>query len=176
MRPLDISYGQPALDYLADNEKVENAAKMPFYLYGHPVEIANRLIEKSQDKGFKFEKYPLIAFRMDVPEPVRGGLSMYRCNIAFLAKTDRNYNSEERIEKVVKPILVPLYERFLKGLVSVNLFTWEGDSRRPDHDPIIRLYWGEIQKNGNAAHTFNDPLDAIEITIELYRSKNCKRQ
>lgn len=177
MRGVDISYGQPMLDYIDQYNTPANAPLMPYYMYGHRLEIANRLLEKSQDSVYMYQKYPLIALRMDVPEDSDDGLNHYKLNIAIVTLTEKNWNAEERMTNVIKPVLAPLYDRFIRELGNVGLFTWEGDSRKPPHTAIIRPYWGTAQKEGNAANIFNDPLDAIEIVnLELIRSKNCKRQ
>lgn len=176
MRPIDLSYGQPMLDYLAARTTTEeNKALMPFYMYGHRLEIANRLLEKTDDPVYKYQKYPLIALRMDIPEwyePDR--ILHYKLNLVIVAFTDQKWNAEQRMANVIKPVLAPLYERFIRELGNVGLFSWEGDSRRPPHTMIIRPFWGTSGPEGNAKYIFNDPLDAIEIIdLEIYRSKKC---
>lgn len=174
MRPIDISYGQPMLDYLDQYGRPEDLALMPFYMYGHRLEISNRLLEKDKDRVYKYQKYPLIALRMDIPEPYIGGMYNYRLNIAILTLTEKEYNAEQRMTNVIKPVLAPLYDRFVKELWHVGLFTWTGDQRIPPHTPIIRPYWGTAQAEGNVKHIFNDPLDAIElINLEIKSTKKC---
>jgi hypothetical protein len=178
MRPVTAqSYGQPFIDYLTEYGTPANAAQMPYYMPGHPLEIANRLLEKDQDSVYKYQKYPLIALRMDIPEPYReGGFYEYELNVAIIAFTERNWNYEERLERVIKPVLAPLYDRFLKELWNVGGFVWEGDARRPPHVPIIRPFWGteEGTKMGNAKSIINDPLDAIEIkNLKIKKSIKC---
>lgn len=161
MRPIGIGYGQPMLDYLTLVGSTD-LANMPYFMAGHPVEISNRLLDKN-NKGQEYKKYPLIALKMDIEESFDEGLVDYNLNIAIFCYTDKNWNAEERIENVFKPVLAPLYDEFIKQLNYSGLFQWEGDSRVPPHKRILRPYWGNSQKNGNTEHMFSDPLDAIEI-------------
>lgn len=137
--------------------------ELPYYMFGHRLEISNRLLEKNQDKVFKYKKYPLIALRMDFPERVYEGLWHFDLNIAILAFTDKNYNAEERYENVFKPILYPLYRTFLEKIKHSGLFMWPGDQSVAPHTKIDRPYWGIEEKEKNSKYIFNDPLDAIEI-------------
>lgn len=144
----------------------------PYYLYGHRRDINNRLVKKDKDKVFKYQKYPLIALRLPIPEDhSNDGIVSVSLNIAILAFTDRNYKSEERYENVIKPVLEPLYDQFLAALESTGIFTFEGEI--PEHTKIDRLYWGIEQSEGNVRNIFTDPLDAIElIDLELNFVKN----
>lgn len=148
----------------------DGSGGQPYYLYGHRIEIANRLLEKDKDIYFKDQKYPLIALRMDIPEQVDGDVIHYTLNIAILAKTEKNYHSEERYEKVVVPILLPLYEEFMKRLRYAGIFMWTGNLKNPPHTKIDRLFWGITSSEGNTKYIFNDPLDGIEI-VDLKLTK-----
>jgi len=173
MRPIDSSYGTDMTDYISSIGQNANLPLMPYYIYGHRLEIANRLKEKDQDKVFKYQKYPLIALRMDIQEVVTKGIIDVTLNLAILSFTERKYNAEERYENVFKPILYPLYNRFMDELFKSGLFFWQNDSKTPDHTKIDRPYWGTEGNEGNVKHIFNDPLDAIEI-LNLKISKNFK--
>lgn len=176
MRPLDVSYGQPMVDYLNEFCKAEFASEMPFYIPGHRLEIVNRLLEKDKDPVFKYQKYPLIALRLDTIEDPHSGMNHYNLNIAILTYTDQNWNYEQRLERIFKPVLAPIYDRFIIELVNADLFTWEGDQRKPPHRPVLRPYWGTAQRNaeGNEKHIFSDPIDAIEIlNLEINAPNRC---
>lgn len=148
---------------------------VPFYMYGHRLEIANRLLLKDKDKDEKNRKYPLIALRLDIAERVEGDMLHYRLNLAILAFTKMNYNAEQRYEFVFKPILYPLYEGFLNALKTAHIFTWPSQYREPKHTKIDRPYYGVSELERNVKHIFNDPLDGIEIVdLEISkRKKNC---
>src|SRR5215217_455550 len=118
MRPInEAQYGAAAMQYLQNYAKVSNAAEMPYYMPGHPMEIAGRIEQKNQDTIFKHQKYPLIALKLDTLEPYEsGGFYEYDLNLAIIAYTEKNWNYEQRLQNVFKPILQPLYERFIKEL------------------------------------------------------------
>jgi hypothetical protein len=136
----------------------------PYYMYGHRVEINERLLKKNDDKVFKYQKYPLIALRWETPEDVSNGMVDYNLNIVFLYSTEKKNTAEQRHENVIKPILTPLYEQFLIELKRSGLFQWEGDQKTPPHTKLDRPYLGVSQENGNIKNIFSDPLDGIEIT------------
>lgn len=144
------------------------------YMYGHRVEIAKRLSKKNQAK----EKYPLIALRLDTPENFYGGVYHYRLNILIVQLTKQTSIAEERYTTIFKPLLYPLYERFMNSL-QVAGFSWDKSlntgSIWPQHVKVDRPYWGVEQYEGNVKNIFADPLDAIEI-IDLevnQRLKTC---
>lgn len=149
-------------------------AGMPFYLYGHRVEIGNRLKEKDLQAAYKYKKYPLVALRLDTAEKNDRGVIDYTLNIALIMQTDENWNAEERYANVFKPVLYPMYESFLKQLKNVGLFMWDSGQDRPKHTKIDRPFWGIEGKEGNEGNIFDDPLDAIEIiNLEITQNYKC---
>lgn len=159
-----------AVNYIVDDiELVCNGVRTtldldndaPYYMYGHFLEIANRLKEKDQDKVYKYQKYPLIALRMDIPETHRGDMVDYSLNIAIVGFTDKNYNAQERYTNVIKPVLSPIYEALMDELK--HHFVWTNNRYRPEHVKIDRPFWGTTNPNWNSKYIFSDPLDAIEI-------------
>ena len=178
MRPIGIKYGKPMVEYMAriNNPSTTfdetfdytyqnaNMLMMPFYMYGHRAEIAKRLLDKEKDKVYKFQKYPLIALRMDIQELVSKGIWSYTLNIAILNFTDKKWNAEERMVNIFKPVLYPIYERFMEELRNSDRFFWPGNQDYPEHTVILRPFWGTENQEGNVKNIFNDPIDAIEIT------------
>lgn len=189
MRPIDLSYGKPMIEYMysignpgSTFDKTfdytfqdKNMVLMPFFMAGHRMEISKRLTDKDKDKVFKYQKYPLIALRMDIQESVAKGIWSYSLNIAILNYADRKLNAEERMEKVFKPVLYPIYERFMEELRNSTKFFWSGNQDYPEHTVILRPFWGTENQEGNVKNIFNDPLDGIEIVnLKLnQRVKNC---
>lgn len=148
----------------------------PFYMYGHRLEISNRLLEMENDIVYKYKKYPLIALRMPFDEKRENGMITYSSiNIAILDFTKENWNAEERYANTFKPILYPLYEAFKKALKNSGLFMWAGDQTEPPHTKRDMLFYGEFLREGNVKYIFNDPLDAVEITNLTLKQKikNC---
>lgn len=154
-----------------------NTNGAPFYLYGHRQEISNRLTQKNIDPIKKKQRYPLIALKMDIAETVRGDVHDFRLNLVIATISDIGSNAEQRMEKTFKPILYPLYSRFLLQFGNAGKFFWDGqlDQQYPPHVKIDRPFWGTEGKEGNIKNIFNDPVDAIEI-VDLnfsMREINC---
>jgi hypothetical protein len=150
--------------------------EIPFYRYGHRVEIAALLDQ--QNRGTitqKVQKYPLIALRLDTEETISAGIIHFNLNIAIVECTEKNYDASQRYENVYKPVLYPLYERFMEALKQSGLFFWENMSQYPPHTKVDRLYYGTLGSEGNQKRVFQDPLDAIEIlNLKINQTlKNC---
>lgn len=146
------------------NDNVTFAGKeLPFYFYGHPLEINTRLTEKNKDKEEKHLKYPAIFLKLDTVEDVDGKMIHYKLNLAIVNETKRNYNAEQRLDNVFIPILNRLYEAFFKSLRDCGKFTWETFGDMPKHKKIDRYFYGTQGQNKNNENYFSDPLDAIEI-------------
>lgn len=138
----------------------------PYYLYGHRLDISNRLDRMGQDKVNKYRKYPLIALRMDIDEEIIGDVTRLNLNIALMKKTSKQWSTVERYQNNFKQSLIPLYELFMDTLRDSGLFMWEGEIERAPHTRIIRPYWGTVSSppsEGSDKNVFTDPLDAIEI-------------
>lgn len=150
------------------------SAGMPYYIYGHRLEIANRLTEMEQDNIRKYKKYPLVALRLDVKEKNDRGVIDFNLNIALIMLTDENWMAEERYQKVFKTVLYPIYESFLLQLKLAGLFMWDQSQDNPKHDKSDRPYWGIPESERNVKDIFNDPLDAIELeNLQLTQNYKC---
>lgn len=157
---------------VVDEVRALSGGVVPYYLYGHRKEIANKLLAKDKNKMYTYQRYPVIALRMDFSEDKSDGLIKLNLNIGILMFTDMNYDAEKRYTNVIKPVLYPLYEKFLEALDSTGLFTWPGDLGVPQHTKIDRPYWGVEESEGNVRNIFNDPIDAIEILNLRINSAN----
>jgi len=147
----------------------------PFYMYGHRLEIANRLLEKDMDSVYKYQKYPLIALRMDFPETHNAGqLVEYTLNIAFLMFTQMGYDTPQRYENVIRPILYPLVDIFFEKLVESGLFTWTDTTILPPCIKYDRPFYGTAGLESNEKYIFNDNLDAVELVDLKIRSSNAE--
>lgn len=158
---------------MRDFQQIEGA---PFYFFGSRLEISNRLIAMDKDPINKSKKYPLIMLRLDVPELVSDGVVTYTLNIVMAAPTKKTYIAEQRMENVIRPVLMPMYESFFAELKKCRLFMWPyglGQGEKPKHTRIVRPFWGVTGPEGNQRYIFNDPLDAIEIfNLEVKQDLN----
>ena len=177
MRPIDSSYGQAMLDYMAEFHPETDLEEAPFFMFGHRREINARLLEMDKDRVYQYQKYPLIALRMDFPEEVSGIDISYTLNVAILAFTQRDFRAPERMERVFKPVLAPLYERFMQEIRNSGFFMWPVtlDQNKPPHTRILRPFFGTEGSEGTEKQIFTDPLDAIELlNLQLnLKEKTC---
>jgi hypothetical protein len=149
------------------------AKEIPYYKYGHRVEISRILDEMNRNPTQQNKKYPLVALRLDTTEEISNGIWHFNLNIAIVNYTKQEYNAAQRYDQVFKPVLYPLYLRFLEALKQSGLFFWPGDQAFPPHKKIDRLFWGTTGAEGNIKKIFNDPLDAIEL-IDLKLNQELK--
>lgn len=150
------------------------------YMYGHRAEIADRLRAMTKDAVNKDKKYPLVALRMDIPEQLQDGVYQYILNVALITFTDKKYNAVERMTRIFKPKLYPLYYDFMRALKVSGLFMWPNGQEFPEHVKIDRPFWGvgftdnnSGSQPGSTAQLFDDPVDAIEI-VNLKLNKRFK--
>lgn len=153
-------------------------ALAPYYLFGHPMEISNILLEKDGNvEPYRYQKYPLITLFTDINikfgEPKVYG-ELKGLNITIIASSDAGYSTKERYDNVIKPTLIPLYNSFIKKIQKSRYFI--GTTPNLNHSVKERPFWGSTSKYGNVANMFNDPLDALElsdITMKLKRGNTC---
>jgi hypothetical protein len=133
-----------------------------YYLYGHPVEIVQRLQEMSNSKTSKQKKFPLIALFTDIPINVEneGFQGKAILHIIIATTTEPNYTAPQRLEKTFKPILYPIRDLFLSSFQKHRQFTFEEGMKYTTTD---RYYWGKQGLYGNDGNMFNDHIDAIEL-------------
>jgi len=146
----------------------------PYYMYGHRLEISNRLSELSQRPKGQLKKYPLIALNtMSINPIVRGNVWDFNLNIVIGINVDLNWSSEKREAEIFKTILLPLYDSFKSAFSNSGLgFMWDGKLSQlfPPHTPMIKYFWGIENKEGAMKNIFNEPMCAIEI-VDLKFSK-----
>jgi hypothetical protein len=146
----------------------------PHYLYGHPHEVNQRLIERT---NAALEKYPLVYLLLDYDWDVFDGMTHFNANLILLEYSDHNYTSVQRTENVFRPKLLPLYGRFFKALRKVG-FAWKGAQDYPPHKGVVMPFYGTKiagQQSSNKENIFTDPLDAIGIFgLKInYRNSKC---
>ena len=132
------------------------------FMAGHPLEISNRLLERSKNDVFKFKKYPLIALFQDIieskgKEPGIDSESTF--NLIIARSTSSKFIADQRYESNFKPFLNPIYDEFLNQIYLSGKFQVKSKDLI-SHTKIDRLFWGSEKANANV---FNDYIDCIEI-------------
>jgi len=144
----------------------------PYFIFGHPVEIAKRLSLKDQNAVDKFRKFPLIALLTDITESHDlPQLKDYVVNFTaiIVTNTNKNYKSVERYTNVFKPVLYPIYEKLIQKMEESSYIHFKGNVT---HNKIDRLFWGAEAVNGNTGLIFNQYLDAIQLNFTNVRIVN----
>lgn len=128
---------------------------VPYYYYGHPLEIVNTLMEKDSSDTWRLKKYPAIFLFHDFEETRDNFQSETELRIIIVTDTKAEWKAADRYTNVFVPTLLPLYERFIYELGKVANLTFSGE-----HKMKIYPFWGS-EANANVA---NDCADAIEIS------------
>jgi hypothetical protein len=128
--------------------------------FGNYIEIANKLSKKNRNN----QKYPLFALILDVKEnkldePI---FMAYDFKLIIAYNTDDDYTSQQRRDNIFKPILQPLYRKFINELLLNKDSYFRFQNLYIDHSKYDRYYLGSENPNQNQ---FNDFVDAIELDI-----------
>jgi len=135
--------------------------KRPFYEYGHPIEIFNKLSKKSKSENYKYDKYPLIALYQDFQENNDSGrTTVTGLTIVIITQTDVNFEAPNRYTNTFIPTLLPLYELLMK---HIRYSKYVSSDDKYAHTKWDRLYYGKSDEYGNSGNIGNDALDAIVI-------------
>lgn len=131
------------------------------YLYGHYNDVRERLGQYGKTE--KNSRYPLIVLFEDfrIVNRVLGLTGIADVKIIILHTSSKDFTREQRESLVFKPILVPIYDEFLKQLKLSGHFMQYGPFR---HNRIDRPHWGDPVLYGNNGYLLNDILDGIELS------------
>lgn len=138
------------------------------YQYGHFRELIQTLAQWDTDPSLRVGKYPLIYLVQDFREQRGKTAGVYAdisLNIICCHQTEGDYKMADRMSKVFKPVLYPIYYSLIKQLVKNNL-TFSGSPDMVVHDKWDRAFWGTsklVGSGGNDRSMLNDFVDAIDI-------------
>ena len=138
----------------------------PYFEAGHLTEIKATLQEKDESNLYKYQKYPLIILLLDINEGKGSNAnnSSISVDVLILNSTDSNYKALDRNDNNFKPILEPLYARFIQELKGCGYFVGIRKPEQIEHAKTNRYYWGSQAEYGNTSNILGDHLDGIEIT------------
>jgi hypothetical protein len=135
------------------------------FQYGHRVELIQTLAQKDSDPQQRFLKYPLVYLVQDFRERRGREVGVYAevsLNIIIAHQTESTDKITDRMAKVFKPVLYPIYYSLIKQLATIPQ-TLEGYQDQISHDKWDRSYWGTQAVSSNTANVLNDYVDAIDI-------------
>lgn len=144
------------------------------FQYGTGYEIIETLNQMSQNDS-NVDKYPLVCLFLDVDEQFGTLPGIYsnipNLRIAICNDTNSDLKAIDRDSVQFKPILTPIYECFLRQMLAKrSVFNFDNQIIR--HDAKRNYKWGREGVYGKEGATFNDKLDAIEITIKDLKIKD----
>ena len=135
-------------------------------MYGHPLELKNKLREKS-DSSLRKEKFPVVMLFADVKKSsstVRGGFFDVELEMIIAMSTEANYDTSKRIATNFVPILRPIHKELVRQIFKSGYFWVQSERQLLSIAPgIERLYWGKEGIQGNTQNEFEDYIDAIHI-------------
>jgi hypothetical protein len=174
-------FGDIVSDVRSDTTKPAGLdALAPYYDYGHPLDIVNKLKQKDTS-SLKFNKFPFIALLMDFRETMGEDMTVRArttdLSIVVVTNTKPELFTSERYDLNFRTTLYPLYDLLIKHITKSKYFkTGPG---LVAHDKIDRPYWGRQGLYGNEGNIFNDYIDAIEIEnleLSLLLTNTCKNK
>jgi hypothetical protein len=141
-----------------------------YYMYGHPMEIANRLQELSNSPTEGHKKFPLIILFTDITidKSILGFFGSTSLRMLIANFTLAEYTSVQRTDINFKPILHPIKKELIKQIERHGQFTYENELTYKETD--MYYYGSQI----NDKNIFNDRIDAIELRdIKLNIKNKC---
>jgi len=129
-------------------------------------ELIETLSQADKSGVERYNKYPLAHLVQDMVITRGSDAGIYgtaTVNLIFMHQTMQAYKTDERDDKVFKPVLWPIYYQFLEQLKKNNwVFQTDATTGEFPHRVIKRAFWGNRKLEGSKL-LLNDYVDAIEI-------------
>lgn len=135
------------------------------YQKGHKIELIQTLSQMEANASTQQQKYPMVYLVQDFTERRGRSIKQYaevNLQIFIAHYTEATRKVDDRMTKVFKPVLYPIYYE-LMNQISLEPLIIQADEQDIRHDKTDRLYWGTQSFGGNKEHSLNDYLDAIEV-------------
>lgn len=159
---------------VTEQTKINNGLANLNYKYGYIKELDESLVQAQKDPDLEKIFFPLTW----VEQPfkiIRGESAAYYGRIELLRiflmmRTDSTYKAYQRMEKVYKETLYPIYRKIITEIdLSVAFST--GNKEKIKHSVEDRYYWGSNQES-----VLSTPVDCVIITIRdllIANNPNC---
>jgi len=135
---------------------------VPYYEYGHPLEIVNTLMEKDSNSVWKLKKYPAIFLFHDFEEDRTKFESKCKIKIIIVTDTKPGWKAKDRYTNVFNPKLLPLAEQFLYYMQRSSDLRFLGDYKLK-----IYPFWGS-EADKNVANDYADAIQLSEMEITTF--------
>lgn len=145
-----------------------------YYYAGDPLEINNKL--GSKDFG-GYKTYPAIFFFLSIDENQDNASYWGLIDPIFsiVEKTETTYKTEDRIEKVFKPVIYPIYSAFMEALRRSPIVHPGGNINHFTRVKRDNYFYGS--ENNTKKKLFGDKLDATTLSFSNVKISNpkCKK-
>jgi len=135
------------------------------YLWGHPLEISERLDQLAKMPAKAAKKYPLVCLFTDIPETRGADVKIeaeVKLHLIIAVSTLARYTTQERFTLNFEPKLYPIYEELLKQICWSGYYA-EGYPAKLQHTKTDRFRYGKTGIYANTGEIFKDRIDCIEI-------------
>lgn len=148
----------------------------PYFLYGHLIDIVNKIGEKNKSSIQKSQAsiYPLVILPLDVKRKKGSSpvvLTEMTINPIICMRTNPDYDAEQRKDNSFDPILTPLEVKFDQALIA-SPYIIGTTAEEFEHDATDRNFWGRQAIYGVDGGILDDHLDAIEIENVTIKIRN----
>lgn len=154
-----------AVDHLNILRVKQGFSPPVLYTHGLFIDAVNTIAKNDKNN---LQKYPLILLIQDFEETIEDAYVVATLNFLIMNKTKSEYNAELRYKHNFVPILLPIYEDFIRSLGAVGFLGL--DITKTDHVSVGK---------GNAFDSTNlhgnEFIDAIGITynVKMYKGLVC---
>ena len=108
-------------DIVTEVQKVYDPAGLekPYFMHGHPVEIATILSEKDASDVYRYKKYPAICLFQDFDENWSAdSIECPSLNIVIITDTKAEFEASERYQNTFKDELYPIFSILIDKIKS----------------------------------------------------------
>ena len=129
-----------------------------YFFYGYWPEIVQDIMAKGRSRTLEKQCYPAIMLNANFSRK-KNEYDRTQINPTFhiIAQTDANYSANDRIENIYKPIIYPIYDKFLKQIHDSRKFFVSSVIEREEQD----LYY--LRGGDKSQNKINDYVDALEV-------------
>lgn len=166
---------------------ITERGSVPFYDFGNILEVRNNMQDKAKVDMYAENSFPLIVLdenTNDILYPdeitfLSGELSMLFVMETEMGKDNVKWTSKERLDNVMKLVLLPLIDLFFKKLMDYEYIFAPGFNREEDIlENVNRDFFFFFNSRDVNENTFNYATDVIQLTgLNLRINKNyCRNQ
>ena len=158
--------GLPAID-----DDGNDYYKTVTFLHGEGLEVFDSITKASE---VNIDLFPMIYLQQDIQEYKDGKTYNTRAslNVFVICPTLKEYDAESRKEIIFKPILTPIYEQFINGLISSKYIEHGKGYLYPPHKKTDSMFWGK--DNRLVANGFLDVIEIRDLELTFFNN-NCKK-